>query len=526
MSGLGKMNKRGCLAVALLASVAGCAVHQIQDDAGDHVFAGKIDDSTPEKINAPLPEVIVESPPSEPAEPVAVGFASTRPKDIAEAGFAADQPAGVKDPDPKPAAKSQPDSLPAPKEAPAAKGAMTMDQLINAALLADPKLRAGFEGINQANADALTASLRPNPELFTDAQLLPLTRPFTVTRQGGPPQQDVNLSYSIDWFLFGKRAAAMQAALLGVRVSESEYADRVRQRILEAATAYYDVLEGKALLELARQDVSNLKRVEAVTEKAIEIGGRPQVDLNRIRLDRLKSEQAVRDAENTLVGARATLRSIIGRADADVDFDVAGTLGDKTLMEPLPVEEAFAVAQQNRPDLSAMRLRVSQARAGIESERRKGYPTVTPQLGYTRQYQQKAVGFPDASSYSVALTMSLPISDRNQGNVDKATSVMVQNQFEFQAGLVSLRADVVQADQELRTSAANAQAVAGEQLKLAAQVRDAINTAYEAGGRPLIDVLDAQRNYRETYRLFINSRAGYGRALVKYYSTIGKKISP
>jgi cobalt-zinc-cadmium efflux system outer membrane protein len=403
---------------------------------------------------------------------------------------------------------------------------MTLDQVINAVLLADPRLRAGFESISQANGDALTASLKPNPELFTDAQLLPLTRPFTVDRQGGPPQQDVNISYPIDWFLFGKRAAAMQAAGLGVKVSEAEYADLVRQRVLEASTTYYEVLEAKAIIELARQDVDNLKRVEAVTEKAVEGGGRPQVEISRIRLDRLRSEQVLREAENTLVGATARLRALMGRADADPTFDVAGSLDDQPAVEPLPVGEAFAIAQQNRPDIHALRWKLAQAQANLESERRKAYPSVAPQVGYTRQYQRKAIGFPDADSYSVALTMSLPFNDRNQGNRAKATSVAAQSQFQLQSGVVDLRAEVVQADQDLRTAAATSRAVAGDQLKLAGQVRDAIIKAYEAGGRPLLDVLDAQRNYRETYRLFITSRGRYGRAVVKYYATLGKQVKP
>lgn len=429
--------------------------------------------------------------------------------------------------------KGTPETFPAPRTIKpgtvitlSAPSGMTLDQIINATLIADPKLRSGFEVINQANADALTASLKPNPDLFTDIQLLPLTRPFTVDRQGGPPQQDINFSYPIDWFLFGKRAAAMQAAGLGVRVSEAEYAEVIRQRVLEAATGYYDVLEAKALLDLARQDVENLKHVENFTEKAVKGGGRPLVELNRIRLDRLKSEQMLRDAENALVAAKARLRALLGRDDNDAAFDVAGELDQKVTIESLSVEEAFTVAQQNRPDVQSLRWKVSQAQADIESERRKAYPSVTPQVGYTRQYQEKAIGFPDANSYSLALTMSLPFHDRNQGNQAKATSVMVQNQFELQSRIVSLRAEVVQADKELLTTAANFRAVAGEHLKVAEEVRDATNKAYEAGGRPLIDVLDAQRNYRETYRLFITSRAGYGRATVKYDATLGIQIAP
>jgi cobalt-zinc-cadmium efflux system outer membrane protein len=215
----------------------------------------------------------------------------------------------------------------------------------------------------------------------------------------------------------------------------------------------------------------------------------------------------------------------MGRADTDPEFDVVGPLDGDVAAKPLPPEEAFAVALDNRPDLTALRLRVRQAQAEAEAERRKGYPTVAPMVGYTRQYQRKAIGEPDARSYTVALIMSLPANDWNQGNRAKALSVATQSQYELNAGIVALRAEVIQADQELRTTAANAKAVAEEQLKLAAQVRDSINTAYEAGGRPLIDVLDAQRNYRETYRIYITSRAGYGRAVVRYNATLGRQVT-
>ena len=49
-------------------------------------------------------------------------------------------------------------------------------------------------------------------EALADGQLLPLTRPVTVDRQGGPPRQDVPITYPIDWYLFGKRAANMVVA--------------------------------------------------------------------------------------------------------------------------------------------------------------------------------------------------------------------------------------------------------------------------------------------------------------------------
>jgi cobalt-zinc-cadmium efflux system outer membrane protein len=400
---------------------------------------------------------------------------------------------------------------------------LTLDQSINTALLADPKIRAGLEIINQANADLLTSSLLPNPTYSGDIQLLPLVRPFVVTRQGGPPQTDHQIAFPIDWFLFGKRAAAMASAAAGVRVSEADYADLVRTRVTDVAVAFYDLLEARALVALARQDLDNLRRVQAGTEKGLKAGGRSVVDLNRVRLDVLRSEQTLREAETAVIGAMARLRARLGRKDADPAFAVSGTLDAALTAEPLPVEEALAVAEHNRPDIQSLRLQIARAGSDIRTEQKKACPTVTPLLGYTHQYQFRAIGFPDADSWMAALSMSLPVFDRNQGNIAKAQSVLAQNTHNLETGLADLRAEIVQVVREFQAAHQTAREVADKQLRTATEVRDSITKSFEAGGQTLLDVLDAQRTYRETYRLYITSRAAYWRAAYRFHSAIGKQ---
>ena len=148
-----------------------------------------------------------------------------------------------------------PERLPATEPVPAA---MSLDQAIAATLLADPKIRAGLEAIHQANADLLTASLPPNPTLIAQGQFLPL-QPFTPATPGGPTEFDVQVGYPVDWFLFGKRAAAMASARLGVRQSEADYADLVRQRVTATATGLLRCAGGEsARCDLAREDTDNL----------------------------------------------------------------------------------------------------------------------------------------------------------------------------------------------------------------------------------------------------------------------------
>ena len=421
----------------------------------------------------------------------------------------------------RPAAEAPlPETLPTPQ---ATAIGMSLDQAISDTLTADPKIRAGLEAIHQANADSLTSSLPPNPTLIMDGIFLPL-QPITLARPGGPPQMDVQVGYAIDWFLFGKRAAAMASARLGVRQYEADYADLIRQRVTTTATAFYDALEARSLLDLARQDTDNLTRLEAATRRAVEAGGRPAVELNRVRLDLLKSRQDLREAESAFAVAKAKLRAQFGRCDADPSFDVAGNLDAPLTAEPLPVEESFALAQQNRPDIQSLRVQVSKAQANTDVERRKAFPQVTPQLGYCRQYQTP-IGSPDFDSWDVSLNVTVPLFARNQGNRAKDQSVAMQNRYNLQAGVVDLRAEIEEVVRDFSTAYQNATSVAQEQLKLATEVRDGITASYDAGGRPLTDVLDAQRTYRETYRLYITSRANYWRSVYKYNSAIGKQVT-
>lgn len=399
-------------------------------------------------------------------------------------------------------------------------GAWTFDDAVRATLSADPLLQAGMAAIQEAHADWWTSSLPPNPELEIEGGTLPF-KTLTPDAPGGPPQLDISISMPIDWFLFAKRAAAMESARVGTEISEAQYADLIRTRVADTSVAFYDLLEAKSQRELARQDVEALSRLESVIERAQAAGGLPALDLKRVHLDLLQSRQALLEADRDLAVARANLWARFGRDEPLPDnFDIVGSLENLPKIEPLPIDEAFAQAQRNRPDIRALRLLVTQAGANRLVERRNAFPEVTPGFGYSHQYQER-IGDPDFDGWNISLGVTVPVFDRNQGNRAKALAAENRSRWELQSGLIDLRAEVTAADQELRTAKQQIDAVADEQVHLAADVRDRIMEAYRAGGAPLIDVLNAESSYRETYRLYISSRADYGRALYLYNSALG-----
>ena len=401
---------------------------------------------------------------------------------------------------------------------------LTLDQAIHTALEADPKIQAGLEVITQTKADLLTASLPRNPQASTSGTLFPLGQPFAVNQQGGPPQFDVGMSYPIDWFLFGKRAAAITSARLGVDVSAADFADLVRQRVAGTIAAFYDVLEARAFVDVAREDLDNLKRIETITAQRVALGGVGTIELDRIRLAVFDSQREVRTRQTALAIALAQLRAFLGFINAAPTFAVQGSLEVSTPAAPFTVEDALALAEQNRPDLLSLRRQLAKAAADLRVEQTKAYPEITPNIGYTRQFQQQAIGFPDVNDWGVGVEMTVPLFDRNQGNITKAQSVQRQTNLNLRAQLVDLRSEIEQAVQAYQTAYVTVTTDDPAQLTTAANVRDKIRMAYELGGRPLIEVLDAERAYRDTYRLYITGRSSYWHALYRLNAAIGRQV--
>jgi cobalt-zinc-cadmium efflux system outer membrane protein len=309
----------------------------------------------------------------------------------------------------------------------------------------------------------------------------------------------------------------MNSARWEVRQTQAEYADVIRQRITETAMVFYDVLEAKALLTVALQDMEILMAVESAIQRAVEAGGTPRLELDRIRLDLYKSRQELLEAESELVIAKAKLWAQFGRTDRDSMFDIRGDLDAPLTAKPYSLEEAFHLAEQNRPDIKALRIQVSKARAGTLVEKRNAYPEVSMNFGHLKEYEE--AGF--YRGWGIGVTATIPVFDRNQGNRMKARTEVTKSTHELRAGIIELRAEVEEADQLFRTAYQKASALADEEVRLAVKVRDSMVDAYKVGGRALIDVLDAERSYRETYRLYISSRADYWRAMYLYNSVIG-----
>jgi cobalt-zinc-cadmium efflux system outer membrane protein len=408
------------------------------------------------------------------------------------------------------------------KEGPAApKEKITLPMAIQLCIAQNFRLLAGAERVHQAEADLLTSSLIPNSSLFTDYQLIPL-QDADIHNQLGPPQADVLVSIPIDWLLFGKRVAAMDAARLGIAVKNADYADLHRLQVARTVDAFYEVLADEGYLKLAEENHEDLEKFEKVTEEMAKNNKAGALELDQLKLAVLEAFLEIHERERTLAGAKARLRPLIGRSATDPDFEVEGVLTVKAVVPPPRLADALALADAHRPDLISDQHDIARAQAIVAWEQRKAKPSINIVPGISYQNQQSIDGFRNGAMFDIGIETTLPFTDRNQGNIAKARALEQEMYHTYQAD----RADALA---EVEATLANyedavedvTQNNTPETLKAAHELVQKMEAAYRAGERRVGELLVAHHAYHERISHVLEFNAVYWRTLNKLNEVVG-----
>jgi cobalt-zinc-cadmium efflux system outer membrane protein len=408
-------------------------------------------------------------------------------------------------------------------QSPPPKQKITLPMAIELCVNNNFRVLAGAERTRMAEADLITSSLIPNPSMFADCQLIPLQH-TDVHNQLGPPEWDNLVSFPIDWLLFGKRVAAMQAARLGIDVSSADSANVLRVQLAQTVDAFYEVLEDDAYFKLSEKYLEELKDLEKVTEELAKTKKVGDLELDRIKLAVHEALLERHDRELALDLAKARLRPFLGRTAADADYEVDGVLTVTAVVPPPKLQEALALAEAHRPDLLSGLRAIDQANAVVEHERRKAKPQVSIQPGWSYYDQAHINGNRNGPMFDIGISTTLPLTDRNQGNIRKAQAQVAERQLTYQGNRADALADVEASVASYDDAVEHlTQFNTPETLKSARDLRKNMEAAYRAGDRKLIELLDAQKSYRDRLGHVIEFQSDYWRMLNKLNAAVGLK---
>lgn len=353
-------------------------------------------------------------------------------------------------------------------------------------LAARAALRATDEGVPQA-----LSNWRPTVNLTGEAGKL--RQEFDPSTASNPSDtispRTLQLSVSQPLYRGGRTESATDAAEALVLAGRQDLASTERRVLLDAVTAYMDVVQNQAVLELNRNNEEVLRRQLEATRERFRVGEITRTDVAQAesRLSRATADRI--SAEGALISSRAVLARVMG--------ETPGTLVQPPPLPQLPAneDEALAIAYDDNPDLLGARFREVAAKYDVRTISGGLLPTVSVNGTLSKSDETSRANL-ESESAKIALTVTMPLyeggSIYSQTRQRKQTHNQRRIQVEEQRR--SVRQSVTQAWENLSTARSNIIARRA-QVDAARIALEGVQQEAEVGSRTTLDVLDQEQEY-------------------------------
>jgi len=403
---------------------------------------------------------------------------------------------------------------------------MTWDQVRQRFDQNNPTLLAGELNIDESKAQEITAFLRPNPQFTVSSdgtQVLPTG--------GGNPWQPFVSTYEQFSFAYlheraHKRELRLESARKGTAVAVSSQADLKRNLLFGLRSAFVSVLQGKAVLQLAKDDLAYWDHVLDINRIRFQDGAIAKIDFNRLKLQRVQYESDVQTAEVNLRTAKIALLMLLNDRTPIEQFDVSGTFDFSDRL--LALDHLRQIALDTRPDLRAAVQSLDKSKTDHQLAISNG--STDPVFGVWWS-NNPSFNFSPGNVFGretlgVSVSIPLRIFDRNQGEKLRTEIDISRNEKLRDAAQAQVFNDVDSAYTTLNSNIILLQPYKREYLQTSVDVRDTVHYAYQKGAASLLEFLDAESEYRSVQVAYVNLVGSYLTAAAQLNQAVGQEVIP
>jgi len=402
---------------------------------------------------------------------------------------------------------------------PASAQPLTIAAAIDEAVQHNLSLLAARSSLTIADAQMVSARLRPNPVASVSADHLDaLGTGFNDINNGGPPEFAVRVDLPLE--RGGKREARIAVATAIRSEAEAQFADAVRTLRQDVTLACIDVMAAQALRALMADTLGTYQGLARVNKARVVAGSIPGFEATRSEVAMLQFRATVVRADLDLAKATAQLRTLLGRPPG-APLEIADAL---TIADGEPVADDVAgvesLALRSRPDLLALQLTQARSLADLRLQEALGRVDYTVGAEYRRQ--QGISG--RSNSLGFFFSTPLPILNRNQGEIARAGAERDQASQLVAARRAQVIADVRSAHHDYTVTRELVAGIERDLLAPAGRVRDISSYTYQKGGGTLLELLDAQRAFNETMQTYVDAQANLRRAIARLNAAAGTEV--
>jgi cobalt-zinc-cadmium efflux system outer membrane protein len=362
----------------------------------------------------------------------------------------------------------------------------------------NPALAAYDSERQAARAHAVQAGLFRNPTLSTELENFAGSGDFDGTDRA---EATIMLSQPLE--IGGARRHRRQAAEIGVEVAAGDY-ERARAATLrDASIAFVDVLAEQQLLALVDEEIELADQVLATVRRRVEAGSVSRVELGRAETARSRARLERNNRTRALDGARFRLAAAWGAVEPDFS-QVVGKRDSQFSVAPL---EKLRTRLDGNPELRRWHSETARLEAIVELERSRAIPDVTIGAGYRR------LEATEDNAMVAAISLPLPLFDRNQGAVEEARARSLRAKSQQQAAEIAIVTELARAHQVLTTARAEAETLETTILPQQTNTFEGLRAGFREGRFDYLEVLDAQRTLVEAKAQRVRALADYHRSV-------------
>ena len=384
----------------------------------------------------------------------------------------------------------------------------------------NPTLLADKLNIDESRAQEITAYLRPNPTfgLTVDGtQIAPdkgVWRPFAGTFESP------GISYLHE--RRHKRELRLESAKKGTMIAEASHADLERTLLFNLRSAFVSILQAKAVLQLAKNNLAYYDHVLDISRTRFHAGDIAQIDLDRLELQRVQYESDLQAAEENLEDAKIQLLTLLNDRTPIEQFDVAGTYDFSDQLQPR--DEFRKIALDTRPDLKAAVEAIDKAQTDHKLAIANG--STDPTLGAWYTHNSSNNNPFGINTLGVSVNIPLRIFDRNQGEKLRTQLDITRNEKLRDATEAGVLSDVDSSYATVESNLVLLRPYKAKYLQQSVRVRDTIFFSYQHGGASLLDFLNAQAEYRSVQLNYVNLIGSYLTAAAQLNMAVGREVVP
>ncbi|HJU32052.1 MAG TPA: TolC family outer membrane protein, partial [Hyphomicrobiaceae bacterium] len=309
---------------------------------------------------------------------------------------------------------------------------------------------------------------------------------------------------------------AVNAAEATVRAGRETLRLAEQSVLLEAVTAFGDVVRDTAIVRLRENNVTVLTRDLRATQDRFNVGEVTRTDVAQAQARRAAAVAALDLARANLRTSRATYERVIGHPPSNLVEATASRLVAKTLAENVEI------SLRETPSVVAALYREQAARFSIDLVRGELLPSAQLEANYSKRFDQgQGIDAIESTSVTGRLTVPFYTGGEVEARVRQAKHTHVQRLQEIEQARTEAQAQVVTAWAQLQAAKAAVEsdqtAVNANRIALAG-----VREEERVGQRTLLDVLNAEQELLNSEVNLVTDQRNVVVASYTVLSTIGR----